>query len=413
MAALGAVAAGQTGAQAAPAAPAAPGVPVAPGHVPIIGSGSSWVSNAVADWTANTSRYGIVANYTAKGSAAGRSDFAALATDFAVSDLTYAEAGDPNPSRQFATFPIAAGAVDFVYHVQVGGSWRNDIRLSGPTLADIFRGAVTNWNDPEITADNHGHRVAPDLPITPVIRSDGAATSYRVTEWFTQRFTKHWQPFSTVGATAYFPSAGGRTVAAAGSDGVVSRVRQSDANGAIGYAENSYAVNAALPVAAIQNASGHFIAPAAGNVSLALLRATTAPNGSTDLTGVYNDLDPRAYPLAYHAYGIVPTGSEPRTTSQKRQTLVDFFAYASCSGQNMADALGYAPLPLNLLRSGLRALAQLRSADPRVNTRALSLTACDNPTVRHTADGRVVDDLATTVPQPAPCTARDADPCKP
>lgn len=384
----------------------------APAYQPVSGSGSTWAANAVSVWSAQMRAKGIRVDYAATGSSRGRSDFANGFTDFAVTDLTAAQAGDASSTRAGRAFPLVAGAVTFPYQVTVAGVRKTDVRLSGATLVGIFTGRISNWNDPAITADNHGHRIAPDLAIIPVVRADASATTYRLTDWFTTRYPQRWNRAAGAGPTAFFPPTGARSVAESGSDGVVAYLRQPYANGAIGYVESAYTRPAGLAVATIDNASGHFIGPDPGNVSLSLLRARFAADGTTDLHALYTAPDARSYPLAYFGYGVVPaSAADPRMTPGRRQAEVDFFSYALCNGQATSRDLGYAALPLNLTRAGLAAIDAAGGVDPSVDLAATRVGRCANPTFARNSDGVVVDTLRTSVPQPPGCTRRDRDPC--
>ncbi|WP_238007549.1 substrate-binding domain-containing protein [Dactylosporangium sp. AC04546] len=388
-----------------------PGQASAAGHARITGTGSSSAANAVAQWVADVQSKGIQTDYTPSGSATGRRDFAALASDFAVSDIVY-QGVDPQTGqrddaqgRPFAYAPVAAGAISFPYQVRVDGTPVTNLRLSGRTLALIFTGAVTNWNDPAITADNGGHEL-PALDITRVVRSDPSGESWMFSDYLNSRHPDLWQPYTGGSSpTVNFPVAPhtgtptGHVVAPVGPDGVVNAVGAASVNGTIGYVFHQYARAATLPVARISNAAGYYIAPDPLNVALALTTAAHHPDRAADL-GV--PADPRAYPLAVYEYAILPTGAQDaRMTSAKRQTLVDFLAYAVCGGQAGAAARGTAPLPPNLVRAAFEQLARLGQADPSVDLAALDLAHCANPTIDPADPSR--DVLAATVPMPGAC----------
>ncbi|CAN5449728.1 hypothetical protein BH11ACT8_BH11ACT8_30180 [soil metagenome] len=155
--------------------------PASAAYSTIEGSGSTWASTLVNQWAADVDASGIKVVYQATGSTNGRQAFATAATDFAVTDLPYSgEPGDTSDGRAFDYLPLLAGGTAFPYHVEIDGNLVDDLRLSGPTLVGIFTGAITNWADPAITADNNG-RALPSLPITPVVRADGAGATYQVT----------------------------------------------------------------------------------------------------------------------------------------------------------------------------------------------------------------------------------------
>ena len=139
--------------------------------------------------------------------------------------------------------------------------------------------------------------------------------------------------------------------------------------------------------------------PSPGNVGISLLAATTsASDGSTDLSPVYSDTDPRAYELSYDSSLVVPTDLSNAMTTDKGYTIGAFGQYALCKGQQRLDTLGYASLPKNLVEAGFASLAKIPGASVPTTTTAI-LAGCDNPTF--TADG--TDTLLLTTPLPTNC----------
>ncbi|GAA3201520.1 substrate-binding domain-containing protein [Dactylosporangium siamense] len=381
----------------------------AAGHARIEGTGSSFAGNALNDWVARAQLQGLPADYTPTGSATGRRDFAAVANDFGVSDLPF-RGRDPRTNqiddaqgRPYAYAPLVAGAVAFPYQVRIGGVMVRDLRLSGLTLARIFLGQITNWNDPQITADNAGRKL-PSLSIIVVVHSEASGATAQLTAYLAKQYPILWQQYYGTSAwTEYFPTTPNtgtrpRAYAVNGSDGVMNTVSAGSSNGAIGYTENSYALGAGYPVAKVGNAAGYFIAPAPLNVSLSLTRATLNPDLTVNLDGVYASEDPRVYPLSGYTYLILPTGNDARMTTEKRQTMVDFFAYTACGGQHSVGSMGYAPLPLNLVRAQFDQLRTLHDIDPAVDVSTLDPAHCNNPTF---STGDVARDrLGEIVPMP-------------
>jgi len=82
-----------------------------------------------------------------------------------------------------------------MYHLDVNGQRQTNLRLSPTTIAKIFTGVISNWNDPAITADNG--RAFPSLPIVPVIRSDGSGTTAQFTAFMANQTPTVWQAFCT------------------------------------------------------------------------------------------------------------------------------------------------------------------------------------------------------------------------
>lgn len=351
------------------AAPAANGAT----YEPISGTGSTWTQDAVEQWRRDVAvSLGMTVAYSGVGSTAGRRDFMNGSVDFAVSEVPFQ--ADPEdgsapeiPSRGYAYVPLTAGGLAFMYHLVIDGRRVTDLRLSGPVVTKIFSGAITNWSDPAIQADNPGH-VMPDKPITPVVRSDGSGTSAQLTAWMSAQYPSLWPH----GARVHFPvPPNGK--AQRGSDGVAGYVAQAYGEGAITYVENAYSLQAGFPAAKVLNAAGYYVPPTAGAVSIALLGAKVV-NGVQELGGVYDHADPRAYPVSSYSYLIAPTEVGGIFTAPKGQTLGRFIEHAVCEGQQRADELGDAPLPLNLVREAAARVAEIPGAAP------MSLDACANPT---------------------------------
>lgn len=385
-------------------------------YTTIEGTGSTWSELIVQKWIADVDANGMKVVYTGGGSSKGRKDFAQATNDFAISEIPYQgvdEQGNQDKSdRPYAYLPIVAGGTAFTYQLKVGGKLVRNLRLSGETIAKIFTGQISNWNDAAITKDNNG-RAFPSLPITPVVRSDGSGTTAQFTTWMDDQYPGIWRPyFGKSGLTSYYPrKSGSRMVAQSGSDQVMNTVKGFAGNGTIGYVEYSYPVNANYPVVKVLNKAGYFVEPTQYNTAVALTKAQINPSTLTqDLRGVYVNPDPRAYPVSSYSYMIIPTGgTDTRMTTAKRQTLADFIYYSLCAGQTSAGSYGYSPLPLNLVQAGFDQVAKLKTADNAVNLTDRDVRSCNNPTF----DGKNLESnvLAKKAPQPAECDKLGAGPC--
>ncbi len=383
----------------------------------IEGTGSTWSQNAINQWIADVSSVGIEVAYGGGGSSKGRRDFGEGTVDFAVTEIPY-QGRDPRTGqsdsangRKFAYMPVVAGGTSFMYHLEIGGQLYTGLRLSGETISKIFTGKITNWSDPEITKDNNGFKL-PSTKITPVVRSDGSGTSAQFTSWMDNQYPSLWRPFcSCSGLTSYYPIKSG-FVAKDGSVGVAGHISASYGNGTIGYVEYSYALNDGYPVAKVLNKAGYYVQPTAYNVAVALTKAKINRDRGSSLyltqilDGVYTAADPRAYPLSSYSYMIIPTSkTDPRMNTAKGQTLGDFAYYFLCQGQQEAPALGYSPLPLNLVQAGFSQVARIPWAD----TTGKNPSTCNNPTFDPAHPNSNL--LAETAPQPEQCDKVGEGPC--
>ncbi len=392
-------------------------------YYPISGVGSTWSAVALQQWIRNVyNNYRWKVEYNDAGSSAGRQLFAQPGGgyDFAVSEIPYAlknsDSVDPRPARKFAYMPIVAGGTSFMYNLVIGGKKVTNLRLGGATLAKIFTGAITRWNDPAIASDNP-NLALPAIPIVPVVRSDGSGTSAQFSAWMRSQYPDIWSAFcqkvgrgANCGITSNYPTIPGSSfVAQSGSNGVSGYVAQPQYVGAITYVEYAYALNSRSPVAKILNKSGYYTEPTAANVAVSLLGAQinndeSSPDYLTQqLTGVYNNADPRTYPLSSYSYMIIPTALEYGFTLDKGLTLAAFTNYFLCEGQQQAEVLGYSPLPINLVSAGLDQVRKIPGGNPAT----VDIAKCNNPTF--SSDG--TNKLAASAPQPQACDKQGATQC--
>jgi phosphate transport system substrate-binding protein len=385
----------------------------AAGYVPISGSGSTWSSNALDGWRRNVANNnGITVNFSANGSTGGRTDFRSGLVDFAVSEIPYGltDGGvlDPKPQRKFGYMPIVAGGTSFMYNLKIGNKRVTNLRLSGDTLTKIFTQQITKWDAPEIKADNPSLAL-PGRTIVPVVRSDGSGTTAQFTAWMANQYGGQWDTFchkagrniTPCGFTSFYPANGMNSKA--GSQGVAGFTAQASSEGAITYVEYSYARNSGFPIAKVLNKANYYVEPKATSVAVALLKAQINPSDLTsDLSQVYVNPDPRAYPLSSYSYMIIPQDTTANFNTEKGRTLSDFAYYFLCEGQQQADALGYSPLPVNLVAAGVDQVGKIPGTTNKLNSN--NLAGCHNPTV--SPDGTNL--LAKNAAQPDPCDLKGA-----
>jgi len=377
-------------------------------YVPISGSGSTWSQNALDQWRRNVNNlYGMTVNYSGNGSTQGRVDFKAGQVDFAVSEIPYglSDSGvmDYPPQRAFGYMPIVAGGTAFMYNLKIGGKRVTNLRLSGDTVTKIFTEKITNWADPAIKADNPGLTL-PARKIVPVVRSDGSGATAQFTAWMASQFGSQWDAYchragrniTPCGFTSFYPTTPDM-VSKAQDQGVSGFVAQDSSEGSITYCEYSYARDLGFPVAKVLNKANYYVEPTAGSVAVALLQAKLHPDLTQDLSQVYIDPDKRTYPLSSYSYMILPKDTSNNFNTEKGKALSDFDYYFLCEGQQLADQLGYSPLPINLVQESIDQVDQIPGATHKLNRN--DLAGCHNPTVA--PDGGNL--IAETAAQPQPC----------
>lgn len=324
----------------------------------VTGAGSSFVGPIVQQWVKDYQAAcpGTVINYKGGGSGTGVQQFIAGTVDFAGTDvaltakeLSAAEA--KYGSNKVTSIPWTAGGIALEYNL----SGVTNLKLSAETVAKIFSGKVTKWNDPAIAADNAGATL-PSTAIQVVKRSDGSGTTAAFSAYMAAAAPTIWTYGS--GKEVEFPVGQGEK----GSDGVTASVKQTD--GAIGYAEVSYAKANSLSTAQIGNASGAYVkADDETAVSAALEDATVGSDGLVKLD--YTTRNAKAYPISTVSYLLAPKVSPSTPNSQLVQSFVE---YALAGGQAAAPSLGYASLPAAIANPAIGLADGLAGATPAATT---------------------------------------------
>jgi phosphate transport system substrate-binding protein len=300
------------------------------------GAGSTFQKNIVAQWIKDFGAAcdGANIDYQPVGSGAGITQFGAGTIDFAGSDSVMKPdeqaAADKRCGSPAIHLPITAGGIAVMYNV---GDVK-DLQLSPKTLAGIFQGTITSWDDATIKADNPGASL-PGVGITPVHRSDSSGTTSVFSKFLKATAATDWKLGE--GKELKSPAS---VQGAKGSDGVTQAV--SGTNGAITYAEVSYATASALAIAKVKNGAGEYAALDAASVGKALEGSSVPDSGDLKVSYDFANTTPGAYPITALSYEIVCSKGND---AGKLPLLKAFLTYDVTTGQSAADALGFAPLP--------------------------------------------------------------------
>jgi phosphate transport system substrate-binding protein len=310
----------------------------------INGAGSTLAQPIYQQWASNLKDKGITLNYQGVGSGAGVAAFAAGTADFAASDPALLPTDKSTIKKSPAVqIPTVFGAITVAYNLP---GIQKGLKLDGPTVANIYLGKIKKWNDPAIAGQNPGVKL-PSTAITVVHRSDESGTTKGFTT-FLSDWSSEWK--SKVGAdkTVKWPLGTG----AAKNSGVAAAVKQTQ--GAIGYVEEAYALQAGFTTADVKNKAGKYIAPTLATTSAAGQNISVP----SDLGfSAINSPNPAAYPIVSQTFIDVHKDVCRGGMSQgNAKALKAFLVYALGDGQNVAKQLFYAPLPAPLLA---RAKAQL------------------------------------------------------
>ena len=305
----------------------------------ISGQGSTFQQAMEQQWSGDFANQcsGAQVTYTGVGSGAGIQQFGLGKADFAGSDVTMLPdeqaAADKACGSTAIHVPITAGGVAIIYNL----NGVDNLQLSAPTLAKIFAGKISTWNDPAIKADNPGTTL-PSTAIKVYHREDDSGTTAVLTGFLDALAHSDWP--NGAGKESTRITVGQK---ATGSDGVVAGVKQTA--GGITYAEVSFAQQNNLPTAKIKGA-GDYTAISGDSVSQALSSAFTVTGTGEDLAGKLDFTKMTSgYPISTVSYAIVCS----KYSSSSTGSLVKaYFDYALTTGQDSADQLGFAPLPTEL-----------------------------------------------------------------
>ncbi len=301
----------------------------------ILGSGSTFAYPIVKQWSAEwEKRSGDRFVYQPIGSSAGVAEIRSEVVDVGISDAPLDEAQLLRDG--LAQFPIVIGGI--VPLVNLPGIGPGQLRFTGQLLAEIYLGKVTNWSDPAIAALNPDLKL-PNRPILVIYRSDGSGTTYNWAD-FLSKVSDEWKVKVGVNTRLAWPV----EVGAKGSGGVADSVAR--VSGAIGYIEYSYALRAKLAYGLVRNRAGAFVPPTAAS-----LRAATENidwRKTNDFAVLLSDSPaPDAYPIMAMSFALIHR--YPKEADHAKHMLA-FFQWAMDSGQDMASALQFLPLPDALVR---------------------------------------------------------------
>jgi len=312
----------------------------------ISGAGSTFVSPLVAQWVSPVGQaYGIELQYSPIGSGGGVAAITSRTVDFGASDA-------PLTPDQFTAcngciqIPWALGGTSIMYNLP---GVKNLLHMDGPTLAKIFSGQITAWNDPAIATLNKGVNL-PSTKITVAHRSDNSGTTYNLTDYLSS-VSPSWKSQYGSGVAVNWPvGVGGK-----GSSGVAGIV--SSTPGALGYADVAFALQNHLQYFAMKNNSGKFTTPGARGI-LAAASSDQKPDANNALSIVNppKKFD-NAYPISTFTYVIVPL------QSSHAADLKHFLFWAVTKGQAgvYTAKLRFVPLPKSVLVVAEKAIAKIHS----------------------------------------------------
>ncbi len=275
---------------------------------------------------------GVKINYQSIGSGGGIRQFIEGTVDFGATDGPMTDNQIEAVHGNVLHLPTVLGAVVLTYNLPAIGKAK--LKLDGPTIADIYQGQITRWNDERLTALNPGVKF-PANDIIVVHRSDGSGTSFIFTDYLSKVSPKWAQAVGKSTSVNWPIGLGGK-----GNEGVTQQVKQTD--GAIGYVELIYAAQNNLPYGLVKNAAGHFVDPSLQTVSAA---ASADLGPDTDFrVSITNAPGADAYPISSFTWLLV---RKTPTDTVKARKFKGFLTWMlTPKAQRMAADLNYAPLPV-------------------------------------------------------------------
>jgi phosphate transport system substrate-binding protein len=315
----------------------------------ISGAGSTFAAPVYQQWGSGIS--GLTVNYNPVGSGAGITALEGKTVDFGASD-------PPLKPEEFATLekvgpvqqiPMFLGAITVSYNLP---GVKSGLKLNGPTIAQIFLGTIKTWNSAAIAALNPGVTL-PSTPITVIHRSDSSGTTAGFTG-FLASVSPEWKSKVGEGKTVPWPTGTG----AKGNAGVAGAVQQT--TGAVGYVEQSYALEHKFTYASVKNKAGNYVEPTLASTSAAAEGVVVPANLGIKIK---NPSAPTAYPITSQTFVVVykdmcKAGVPGGEGAAKG--VVKFLDYGLSSGQSILAQADYAALPAAILTKSKEAVAGLQ-----------------------------------------------------
>jgi phosphate transport system substrate-binding protein len=319
------------------------------GSATISGAGSTFAAPVYEQWASSLAP--LTVNYQAVGSGAGITALGAKTVDFGASDpplkpADFAALEKVGPPVQI---PMFLGAITVSYNLP---GVKSGLKLEGKTIANIFLGKITTWNDAELKALNPGVSL-PSTPITVIHRSDSSGTTSGFTSYLAA-VDPEFKSKVGEGKDVQWPTGTG----AKGNAGVAGAIQQT--TGAVGYVEQAYALQHNFTYASVKNKAGNFVAPSLESATAAGAAVVVPTNLGIK---IINPSGANAYPLTSQTFIVVykdmckagiPGGEDAA------KGVVKFLNYGLAQGQSILSQADYAALPANVVAKSKEAVGGLQ-----------------------------------------------------
>lgn len=299
----------------------------------ITGAGATFPYPVYSKWAQSYNKEtGAQLNYQAIGSGGGIKQITAKTVDFGASDKPLK--ASVLKEKGMMQFPTVMGGI--VPIINVVGIKPGEMVLDGTTIANIFLGKITKWNDPEIKALNPGVNL-PNKKISVVHRADGSGTTFNFT-YYLADISADWKNKVGVDASVQWPvGTGGK-----GNQGVANYVSQ--LKNSIGYVEYAYALQNNLTYSKMKNKEGNIVSP-----TMESFQAAAAGADQKHAEGFYlilaNQPGANSWPMTAATFILLHKEVED---AKATQSVLKFFDWAYTNGDAAAEELHYVPFPANV-----------------------------------------------------------------
>ncbi|MFA4903086.1 MAG: phosphate ABC transporter substrate-binding protein PstS [Desulfobaccales bacterium] len=305
-------------------------------NISINGAGATFPYPIFSQWAHKyNSLTGVKLNYQSIGSGGGIAQIKAKTVDFGASEEplkpeALTEAG-------LVQFPMIMGGVVLV--VNAPGIGPGQLKLTSETLANIYLGKISKWDDPALKALNPDLKL-PSQAITVVHRSDGSGTSYVFTTYLSQ-VSSEWKEKVGAGKSVKWPAP--NSIGGKGNEGVAGQVKV--VNGSIGYVEYAYALQNKMAYTQLKNKDGKFLSP-----NIEVFQAAAANADWKNAPGYYlmitNEPGEQSWPITGATYILI---HKDQPNAAKAEAMLKYFTWCYEHGDEMAKKLDYVPMPKNVV----------------------------------------------------------------
>ncbi len=301
----------------------------------ITGAGATFPFPIYSKWAdAYKKETGNGLNYQSIGSGAGIKQIQAKTVTFGASDMPLKV--EQLNKGGLVQWPMVMGAIVAV--VNIDGVKAGDLTFDGATLADIYLGKITKWDDPAIKKLNPNIKL-PSEAIAVVHRADGSGTTFNFTNYLS-KVSADWKSKVGEGTAVEWPAG----VGAKGNEGVSGNIGQT--KNSIGYVEYAYAKQNKLTYTALINKAGKKVEPTVESFQAAASNAdwTHAPGYYVILTDQPGD---KSWPITASTFILMHKDPTDKAASAE---AIKFFKWAFAKGGKMAEELDYIPMPDNVVK---------------------------------------------------------------